>query len=120
MEEIQAKLKQLEDRFEKISAQIDRDELRVQIRDLELQTTKEGFWQDQKKATGISKQLAEKQKTLENLESLEQRISDALELSGLEDVPMETEVKEIESFLDKLELKLFLSNPHDESEAIFK
>lgn len=118
MEEIQNKLKELKDRFGKISAQIDRDDLRTQIRELEAQTMKEGFWEDRQQATGISKKLADKQKTLETLEGLESRISDALEFSGLGDVPMETEVKEIESLLDKLELKLFLSNPHDESEAI--
>ena len=118
MEEIRNKLKELKYRFGKVSAQIDRDNLRTQIRELEAQTMKEGFWEDRQLATRISKGLAEKQKTLETLEGLESRINDALELSGLGDVPMETEVKEIESLLDKFELKLFLSHPHDESEAI--
>lgn len=120
MEEIQSKLKELKDRFGKISDQIDRDKLRAQIRDLELQTTKEGFWEDQRKATGISKQLTEKQKQLETLENLEGRINDALELSSDQSMlqDLTNEVREIEGLLDKLELKLFLSNPHDESEAI--
>lgn len=120
MEEIRDKLRQLKDRFQKISAQIDRDQLHAEIRDLEAQTMKEGFWNDQKQATTVSKKLADKQKTLENLEGLEGRINDAIELSG--DLSMQqdlvAETKKLEILLDKLELKLFLSNPHDESEAI--
>lgn len=120
MEELQNKLRQLKERFGKISAQIDRETLRDEIKELETQTTKEGFWEDRQQATDISKQLAEKQKTLENLENLEGRINDALELSA--DINMQAdldkEARDIESLLGKLELKLFLSNPHDESEAI--
>jgi len=54
MEELQNKLKELKDRFEKISAQIDRDDLRIQIRELEVQTLKEGFWEDRELATRTS------------------------------------------------------------------
>lgn len=120
MEEIQNKLKDQKKRFEDISIQIDQDILRKEIRELEAETMKEGFWNDQKKATGTSQQLTEKQKTLETLQNLEGRINNALEISEesdmLDDLSKETD--EIEERLSDLELKLFLSNPHDESEAI--
>lgn len=120
MDELQNKLKELKDRFGKISAQIDRDKLRGEIRELEAQTMKEGFWNNPKESSVISRQLSDKQKNLDILETLEKRIDNALEIS--EEVSMEEdlkkEVKEISEILDKLELKLFLSNPHDESEVI--
>lgn len=120
MEEIKSKLEELESRFEKVSQSIDRDKLRGEIRELEAQTLKEGFWDDPKQSQAISRQLSDKQKTLETIENLESRINNALEisqeLSMMED--LKKEVTEVEKVLDQFELKLFLSNPHDESEAI--
>src|SRR5258708_7857144 len=120
MEEIQNKLKNLKERFNKVSNSINRDQLRIQIRELEAQTMKEGFWNDPSQSSVISRQLSDKQRTLSILEELESRINNALEISEepsmLDDLTKE--VKELEQILNKLELKLFLSNPHDESEAI--
>lgn len=120
MEEIQVKLKDLKDRFQKISQSFDQDKLRGEIRELEAESLKVGFWNDQKQSRVSSRQLSDRQKTLATLENLETRISNALEisqeLSMMEDLQKET--KEIEEILDKFELKLFLSNPHDESESI--
>jgi len=120
MEEIQKTLKDQKNRFEKIREQIDVDLLHKEIRELEALTMKEGFWSDQREATVISRQLTEKQKTLHSLEDLETRIANALEISGeiemLEDLKGETAA--IDDILSDLELKLFLSGAHDESEAI--
>lgn len=120
MEEIQGKLKELKGRFGKVDQSIDRDKLRIEIRELEAQTMKDGFWNNPQESSVISRKLSDKQKTLATLEELEERINNALEIS--EEVSMEEdlkkEIREIEGILDKLELKLFLSKPHDDSEAI--
>lgn len=120
MDEIKDKLKELKDRFEKMALAINREDLQREIRELEAQTMKEGFWNNPQDSQVITRKLSDKQKTLKTLEELEQRINNALEIS--EEVSMEEdlkkEIREIEAILDKLELKLFLSNPHDESEAI--
>lgn len=120
MEEIQDKLKDLKSRFEKVLKSIDREVLRKEIRELESQTMKEGFWSNPQESSTISRKLSDKQKTLSTVENLESRINNALEMS--EEISMQEdlnkEVKELEQVLDKLELKLFLSNPHDDSEAI--
>ncbi|MBI3485347.1 peptide chain release factor 2 [Candidatus Daviesbacteria bacterium] len=120
MEEIKNSLKDLENRFKNINAKFNQDELRKEIRELEAQTLKMGFWSDQKQATIISKQLAEKQKELETLKSLEQRIANAEEMSDEPEMLNELaqEVKKLANILVKFELKLFLSKPHDSSEAI--
>ena len=120
MEEVKNKLQDLKERFDKISGQFDWDKLRAEIRELEAQTMKEGFWSSPEQSSVISRQLSDKQKLLGSLENLEQRIQNAIEISNepemMEDLKRET--KEIGEILDKLELKLFLSGPHDESEAI--
>ena len=120
MEEIQARLKQIKDKFQKISDSLDLDKLREEIRQLEAKTMKEGFWNDPGQSSVISRQLSDKQKTLNTMENLETRINNALEVSVeasmLED--LEKETKEIQKDLGQFELKLFLSGPHDESEAI--
>ncbi|MDD5415698.1 MAG: peptide chain release factor 2 [Candidatus Daviesbacteria bacterium] len=120
MDEIKTRLEELKSRFEKVSRSIDRDKLSVEIRELEAQTIKEGFWNNPQQSSAISRQLSDKQKTLATLEDLESRIDNALEIS--EEPSMQEdlikEIKEITDELDKLELELFLSGPHDESEAI--
>ena len=120
MDEVKNKLSDLKERFNKLSQTLDRDKLRGEIHELETQTMKEGFWNDPKESQVITRNLSEKQKTLASIESLEDRINNALEISQesemLED--LQKEIKELEKLLDQLELKLFLSNPHDKSEAI--
>lgn len=120
MEDLKEKLENLKIRFQKVSESIDRDNLRKEIRELEAQTVKEGFWNNPQESSKISQQLSNKQKTLAILEELESRINNAIEMSGESSMEedLRKESKEIEKELDKLELKLFLSNPHDESEAI--
>ncbi len=120
MGDIQNKLKTIKERFEQVAKSIDRDKLGAEIRELEAQTMQKGFWEDPQESSVISRQLSDKQKNLSTLDELESRINNALEISEepsmLED--LSKEVKELEGILDKFELKLFLSKPHDESEAI--
>lgn len=88
----------LKKRFEKISQSIDREALRGEIKNMENQMTQPGFWEDRERATVVSRELSDKNKTLETLESLEQNLD--------------------EKILKEFELKTFLSGPHDSSEAI--
>ena len=131
MDEIKSTLEKLKERFQKISQSFDREALGGEIRELEAQTMKEGFWNDQELARKVSQDLADKQKHLDILENLEKRISDAIELvdeqSSLQGVPLEAqtmeeellkETRQIESTLKEFELKTFLSGPHDSSDAI--
>src|SRR3989338_2566205 len=88
----------LKQRFEKISLSFDREKMREEIRQLEDQMMQPGFWDDRQRAEVVSRQLSDKNKTLETLESLEQNLDEKL--------------------LKEFELKTFLSGPHDSSEAI--
>lgn len=123
MEEIKSKLHDLKNRFDKISQSIDRDKLRGEIRELEVQTMKPGFWDDRENATRLSQGLVDKQKTLDSLEKLEKRISEAIELSTLpgdawEPKELGDEASQIAAQLKEFELKTFLSGPYDKSGAI--
>lgn len=120
MDEIGQALRDIKIRYSKIREQISTDELQEQIRELEAHTLKEGFWNDQRTASSISRQLSEKQKTVQTLEELATRIESAIELSSYQEMQtdLEKEILWLEEKLSDLELKLFLSQPHDESEAI--
>ncbi len=120
MEEIKSRLQELKDRFQKIAEPIDRDILRQEIRELESQTLKEGFWNDTRQASKISQELSDKQKTLEILENLEKRIQEAIELATDESMieELETEANQIQMLLEEFELKTYLSGPYDKNEAI--
>lgn len=120
MDEIKSQLQEQKKRFSVISEKLDQTHLQQQILELEAQTMKEGFWNDQGNARVVSKQLVDKQKQLNLLQDLEQRIANALEMTSEpemeDDLKKETAV--IEELLADFELKLFLSHPHDESEGI--
>ena len=120
MEEVRSKLEDLKERFNKAFRSIDWEAMQREISQLEAKTMQPGFWRNPQKATKISQDLAEKQKTLETLENLEKRISDALELSA--DISMvqelQNETSQLEQLLKEFELKTFLSGEHDSSDAI--
>ncbi len=120
MEETKTKLIDQRNRLKAILEKFEPNFLRQKIRELESETMKEGFWNDPDRARVVSRQLSDTQKQLQTLESLEERINNALEIS--EETEMEDELtsekREIEKILSELELKLFLSHPQDASEAI--
>lgn len=120
MDEIKQQLTDQKNRLEMILNKKDLDVLRTEVRAAEAEILKPGFWDDQENARKVSKQVADKQKELDTLESLQTRIANSLELSNdevmLDDLKAET--KEIEKLLADLELKLFMSGSHDASDAI--
>ncbi len=120
MDEIRSKLQDLKERFNKISQSIDQEVLQLEISELEAKISEPNFWGDQDTARRVSQDLADKQKQLESLENLGERIDGALELESDESMTeeLQDEIKEIEKLLKNFELKTFLSGPHDSSEAI--
>ncbi len=120
MEDIKSRLQELKESFLKISQSFDKDQLRIEIRELEAQTMKEGFWNSPKESSVISRQLSDKQKLLETLESFEKRVNNALEIATEESMKDDllTEANALERVLKEFELKTFLSGPYDKSDAI--
>ncbi len=118
--DLQNRLNELKERYQSIAKQFDQDKIHGEIRELEAQMNKPTFWGDPENARYVSQDLSQKQKFLDTLVNLESKINDAIELSSDESIhnDIEKEAGEIEKNLDDLELHLFLSGPHDSSDAI--
>jgi peptide chain release factor 2 len=105
IEELNEKLKNL-----KISLDIPKKEL--ELKKLESLSTDPKLWDDQDNARLIMQQLAAVKDELDEIKD----VSDTLEiLNEVEDVE---ELKKIAKLIAKLELKSYLSGPHDDKNAI--
>lgn len=120
MEEIKQQLLDLKSRFTKILDSLDQNKISREIENLESQMSAPDFWGDQRKASTISRQLSADQKLLASLGEYSRRINDALEFADEDSMQSELskEVGVISKKVDELELQLFLSGEHDESETI--
>ncbi len=120
MEEIRKKLADFKERLSNINNQFDLEIIKNEIRMLEVQMNKLGFWDHPEKARQISQTLAQKQKLLATIEELTEKIQAAQELSVDESLlpDLTSEVTQIEEQLGFLEIHLFLSEPYDTTAAI--
>lgn len=98
---------ELKEKAKKILTKMNPDEIRHQVRTLEVEIGKPGFWQDSRAAAVKMKQLADLQSELVKLDQLDEFVQ-----LGLGDE------REISQVLASLESKLYLSGPHDNSNAI--
>ncbi|MBI4034868.1 MAG: PCRF domain-containing protein, partial [Candidatus Chisholmbacteria bacterium] len=119
MEETKDKLKGLEAKLKTLAEKLKPEEKRREIRELEAQSLKPGFW-DESGAKLKMQRLAELQDEVQIVAKLKQQVSDLLAMVGEEELKSELsqEIIEVEKQVSKLELKLFLSGPHDKAEAI--
>lgn len=120
----QQKIAELKERFAMISSKFNVDQLQKEFRELEAESMKSGFWDDQKEAQRVTRKMSGIQKDIETFESLQK---DLLEIDTLlklsQDDPkmavdVAKEIKTREQKLEDLEIKMFLSGPHDQSNAI--
>ena len=80
------------------------------------------LWDEPGDAQKVMKQLAMLREEIEILRTLQQRISDAIELSTLEDESLrpelEPEIEDIENSIDKLEFEAMFSGKYDKGNAL--
>lgn len=86
-----------------------------QIRELEVKTMQEGFWNDTQAAQTTMKQLAAKQNEKAQFLSLKQQIEDGLALAEILD---ENDIKKLSKLLEKSEFAVFLNGKYDDHNAI--
>ncbi len=120
MEDVSTQLIDLTNRYQQIRQQFDPDHLRQEIVKLEAEMLKPNFWDDQNNARKVSQHLADHQKLLNSIEQMGKQLADIKEVINEPDLAEDINqtLKQLESVLADLELKLFLSNPYDEAEAI--
>jgi peptide chain release factor 2 len=93
---------------------------------LEKEAAKPDLWQDQARAQGIMRRLAERKRVVERWRGLEKRVAEAAELTSLAEedgdaqleVGIQSEIAKIASELDELELELAFSGEYDQRNAI--
>jgi len=96
----------LKDRAQAILEKLNVEDKRKNLRELEAQSMREGFWSDPKLAAGVMKHIAAIQKEIEQVEMLELLVTDGTEEELLREVK-------------KLEFALYLSGPYDQNDALF-
>ncbi|SFL19071.1 bacterial peptide chain release factor 2 (bRF-2) [Halanaerobium salsuginis] len=103
----------------------DRDQLKIKKEKIEKEMAAADFWDDQENARQKSRQLDRIKKRLKIIDSLAERFEEAevyLELAAESAADLTAELKDtfqqLEKELAKLELKLRLNEPYDDSNAI--
>lgn len=99
-------MEELEKRVQNLLEKINIETKRKQIALLENESMEPDFWKDHQTASRKMKELSTLQKEITDIERLQTLISDGNE-------------KEAAALLDELETVLYLSGPHDSSNAIF-
>lgn len=108
-------MEDLKKRLEKIEEKINLENLDRQVRELEVKTMQEGFWNDTQNAQSVMKQLAALQNEKAQFLSLKQQIEDALAVAEILD---ENDIKRLSKMLEKSEFTVFLNGKYDDHNAI--
>lgn len=98
-------MEDLEHRAKKIIEKLNIPEKKKRIRELELESSSVGFWQDQKGASAKMREMASLQKEVDEADTLQLMMD-------------EGQWSEVEENVDRLEMLLYFSGAHDESGAI--
>lgn len=98
-------MEELKSRLENLKEKLKIEEKRQKLHDLELSSQKEDLWQDWQKGQKVMQEIAVLKKEIEAVEMMD---------LYLEEKDPENLAKE----LDKWELQIFLSGPHDFNDAI--
>ena len=110
-------------RLNEIANKLNLDTKRNKLSSLEQEMAGPDFWNDSQAAANVSRQAADIQKELASVESLQQRVDDALSLASSDDAAimveeLSKELAELQQRLDDLELQTFLSGEHDAGGAL--
>ena len=120
METLREQLKELKSRLESLLEKLNLEKKRKNLRELETESQKHDFWQDNENARQVMQEIDSLKSELSSVETLEKQIEDTLSVASEESLKDEVErsVREIEKGLDTLETKTFLSSQYDEANAI--
>lgn len=116
------KLEELEERYQIIKKNFDKDKIKKEARILETDSLKPGFWDDHENAQKVMKRISQLTSEIETYDLIEKELTDlkilftAAEGQILEG--QDTEIKNLQSKIDNLEEKMFLSAPYDTNFAI--
>lgn len=119
------KIDDLINRFSLIKKNFEIETKRRELRELEAQSNKQDFWQkDPQRAKSAMKKIASLSDELIKFEFLSKEVGEIREMANLSknDVNIEEgigkEIRNLENNIEEFEIKMFLSNKYDKSDAI--
>lgn len=120
MERLEEQLKALEIRLGAIQKSLDVDSKKKKLRELEAESLKPDFWQDNERARKTMQEINFLQEEISGVESVSKAIIDALSVTSEAGLQTEVEkaVLDASKALDKLETATFLSGKYDKNGAI--
>lgn len=123
MDEIIQKIINLKERLDLLKQKLDLELKEKEIVNLESEMSKPGFWDDQTKAQKISRQLSWNKDEIALFNDLGKRLDSIDDVSKTEGAisllpDFETEARQIEKEISKLELRVYLGGKYDNSSAI--
>lgn len=117
---MEQQLHELDNRLSVLIETLKLDEKRTQLRQLEAESIKPDFWQDNQHAQKVMREIDHLKGDLATVELLRQEIEDTLSVAS-EDLlaqEIETSIRGIARGIENLETKTFLSGPYDKTNAI--
>jgi len=119
-------LKDLKEKADSLQEILKFDKKQNIIATLSVAVSQPDFWQDQEKATGISKQLNDLQGEIDTWTALSKQIGELLEMAELDEADTDVDLRaDIEAQyalaakgIEQLELRALLGGKHDEANAI--
>lgn len=118
------KLAQIKERFVLVQKSFNLDQKQKEQRELEAKSLKVDFWQDSVYAQKVMQKISAISAEINSFETIEKEIADVeplLELGAQDskiDQELATQIKNLDSILSDLEVKMFLSGPHDINASI--
>jgi peptide chain release factor 2 len=126
MQEIKEKLALLKDETAKSVTHLDLPAKKVELEKLEATMSQEGFWDNQEKAQKVSREAGHLRNLIEAWEQLGHDVQNLIELTEMIDPAtdaksfqeLKDDVVAAEKTHNKLNIELYMSGPHDPSEAV--
>jgi len=126
MKELVEKIENLKSKILDLKSKIDLETKKSEIKSLEKEMSQPGFWDIQKRATWISKKIADLAEEINDWQTLEKEVSGLLELAQEDDKDqsvnlnseIEMQLKDLTEKYQQLELLTVLSGKYDQNNAI--
>lgn len=126
MKELIDKIQDLRSKIKDLKSKVDLQSKEAEIRSLESEMNEPGFWNDQKRASWISKKISDLKEETLNWQNLEKETNELLALAKEDEkdqtLNLNKEITdkyfELKRRLDKLELVAFLNSKYDQNNAI--
>ncbi|MBU1036728.1 peptide chain release factor 2 [Patescibacteria group bacterium] len=126
MKELLDKIEDLKAKVKDLESKIDLQAKEREIKSLEAEMNEPGFWDDQKRATWISKKVADLKEEIADWQKLNKEVSELLEFAKEDhqdqSVNFNKEIQdrffELKRFFSKIELVTMMNNKYDADSAV--